>query len=45
VAPFIVDSERYLKQTRDGREILASLYRNLDLARQPAATVALARQA
>ena len=45
VAPFIVDSERYLKQTRDGREILASLYRNLDLARQPEANVALAREA
>lgn len=45
VAPFIVDSERYLKQTKDGREILASLYRNLDIARQPDAALAVARQA
>jgi hypothetical protein len=45
VAPFIADSERYLKQTKDGREILASLYRNLDIASQPEAAVAVARQA
>ena len=45
VAPFIVDSERYLKQTKDGREILASLYRNLDTARQPESAPAVARQA
>lgn len=46
VAPFIVDAERYLKQTKDGREILASLYRNLDVARQPdAMPAALARHA
>lgn len=46
VAPFIVDAERYLKQTKDGREILVSLYRNLEIARQPeATTVAFARHA
>jgi len=45
VTPFIVDAERYLKQTKDGREILASLYRNLEIARQPEAALALARQA
>ncbi|MCC7120184.1 MAG: metal-dependent phosphohydrolase [Gammaproteobacteria bacterium] len=44
VAPFIADAERYLQQTKDGREILASLYRNLEAARQPD-TVELARQA
>ena len=45
VAPFIVDTERYLQQTKDGREILTSLYRNLDLARQPEDAPDLARQA
>ncbi len=33
VVPFIPESVRYLEQTKDGREILHSLYRNLDLAR------------
>lgn len=33
VAPYIPDSVRYLEQTKDGREILHSLYRNLDQAR------------
>jgi hypothetical protein len=33
VAPFIPESVRYLEQTKDGREILNSLYRNLDQAR------------
>lgn len=38
VAPFIPESVRYLEQTKDGREILASLYRNLELARGNAAS-------
>jgi len=33
VAPFIPESVRYLEQTKDGREILGSLYRNLEQAR------------
>lgn len=39
VAPFVPDALRYLEQTREGREMIASLYRNLDAARgnvQPA---------
>jgi hypothetical protein len=34
VVPYIGDAERYLGLTLYGREILASLYRNLDAARQ-----------
>lgn len=45
VAPFIVDAERYLQRTKDGREILASLYRNLDAARRPQPGLPLAREA
>lgn len=45
VAPFIVDAEGYLQKTKDGREILASLYRNLDAARQPEPRLPLAREA
>ncbi|MGD9603982.1 MAG: metal-dependent phosphohydrolase [Gammaproteobacteria bacterium] len=36
VAPFIPESVRYLEQTKEGREILASLYRNLENARSHA---------
>ncbi len=45
VAPFLGDSIRYLQQTREGREMVCSLHRNLDLARQPAPSMAFARQA
>lgn len=33
VVPFIPESVRYLEQTKDGREILSSLHRNLEMAR------------
>ena len=33
VVPFIPESVRYLEQTKEGREILNSLHRNLELAR------------
>lgn len=35
VTPYISEALRYLEQTKDGREIIASLYHNLDLAREP----------
>ena len=37
VVPYIVDSERYLGLTRDGRATLAGLYGNLETARQAGA--------
>lgn len=43
VAPYIADGLRYLEQTKDGREIIASLYHNLDIARQPQTVVPLSR--
>ena len=45
VAPYVTESVRYLQQTRDGREMVGSLYRNLDLARRPAPARAAARPA
>jgi hypothetical protein len=45
VAPFIVDAERYLQKTKDGREILANLQRNLDAARQIQPGLPFAREA
>jgi hypothetical protein len=37
VTPYIGEAIRYLEQTKDGREIIVSLYRNLDQAREPQA--------
>lgn len=45
VAPYTGDALRYLEQTREGREMIDSLYRNLELARQPSAALAVACQA
>ncbi len=45
VIPYIPDALRYLEQTKEGRDIVVSLYRNLELSRQPAASVSLARHA
>lgn len=45
VVPYIGDAERYLGLTLHGREILASLYHNLDVARQASEPDARARLA
>ncbi len=41
VAPYISASEKYLQQTTDGREILRSLYHNLESAREDEAELRL----
>lgn len=45
VVPYIGDAEFFLRQTAGGRDVIASLYRNLDAARRPRTVLAAANNA